>query len=674
MPTSSAASQKRLAQLRTLIAYHQKKYHEEDAPEISDEAYDALVRELTQLEGAAGSPSKVAERVGGAASEAFSKVRHVVRQWSLDNVFSDEELEAWEERTRRFLEKAGVAAPSLAYVAEHKLDGLKLVIEYQGGVLVRAATRGDGEVGEDVTHTARTIATLPKKLKQPVSLICVGEVMMFKKDFEKLNRERAATEESLFANPRNAAAGSLRQLDPKVAAARSLSLYVYDLESFDPLGTNIKEPESQWQELALLRKLGLPTSPYPERCSDLSEVKEFYCRWCADHETLPFGLDGVVVKVDDLTLQTALGYTARAPRFGVAYKFPAVESTTVVEAIELQVGRTGVVTPVAHLRPVLIDGSTVARATLHNEDQIKRLDVRVGDTVILRKAGDIIPEVVSVLLPLRPEKTKPYRFPSTIAACGGDGRIERIPGEAAYRCVSLNSEVLRRERLYYAVSKGALNIDGIGPRIIDALLDQKLVSTLADLFALTKEDFLSLPGFKDKAAENAVAAIAAARTTTLPRLLIALSINHVGEETARLITTHFPTMEAVRSASEAALAAVNGVGPTIAASVVAWQKNKEAQRELRALLPYLQFPEGRVTASAKTTLAGTTFVFTGTLSSLSRDDAKELVRTRGGAVTASVSPKTSYVVVGSDPGTKAADAARLGVKVLSENEFLALVA
>ncbi|MBY0309955.1 NAD-dependent DNA ligase LigA [Patescibacteria group bacterium] len=673
MPKSVSNNDERMARLRELLVYHQARYYQDDAPEISDQAYDALVTELRALEASLGVVSSVASAVGGEASAAFSKVTHAVRQWSLDNVFTREELSAWEDRLVRILQKSGIFETP-TYVAEHKLDGLKLVIEYVEGRLVRAATRGDGQVGEDVTHTARTISSLPHILADPVSLICVGEVMMLKKDFQTLNSVRAKAGESLFANPRNAAAGSLRQLDPAVAKARLLSLFVYDLDQLEVADTGVIAPTSQWAELALLKKLGLPTNPHSKRCPTLKEVQSFYDTWKVDHDALPFGLDGVVVKVDSVAAQAALGYTARAPRFGVAYKFPAVESTTVVEGIELQVGRTGVVTPVAHLRPVLIDGSTVARATLHNENQIKRLDVRVGDTVIIRKAGDIIPEVVSVLQLLRPVSAKPYRFPKTVEGCGGDGRIERVPGEAAYRCVSLDSDFLLRQRLYYFVSKGALNIDGVGPRIIDALLEKKLIRTPADLFLLTKEDFLTLEGFKDKAAANAVMAIAAARTTTLPRLLIALGIENVGEETARLLASHFNTVSELRQATEATLAAIPGIGSTIAASVVAWQKDEVGQKNLDALLKYLVLEAKPKGALKNNFLEGKSFVFTGTLSSLGRDEAKELVRQAGGKVVGSVSKNTSYVVVGADPGSKATEATALGVAVIDEQAFLDLVA
>lgn len=669
MPTAQNPED-RLSQLRDLVAYHQRKYHEEDAPEISDEAYDALVRELGLLEVAAGIEGGVSGALGGTPSTAFAKVVHRVRQWSFDNAFDDAELRGWEERVLRLLEKAGITtAPT--YVAEHKIDGLKLVLEYEMGRLVRAATRGNGEVGEDVTHTARTITDIPETLEEPVDLICVGEVWMSAEAFARLNLERAAAGEALFANPRNAAAGSLRQLDPAVAAARALSFFAYDVDFFS--APSRPRPETQWRELDLLRTLGLPVNTHSVFCDNLEAVIAFYREWQDAHHTLPYGVDGVVIKIDAVVLQEALGYTARAPRFGIAYKFPAIESTTVVEAIELQVGRTGVVTPVAHLAPVNIDGSTVARATLHNEDQIKRLDVRVGDTVVIRKAGDIIPEVVSVLVGLRPEGTKPYRFPKRVPGCGGDGRIERVPGESAYRCVSLDSAFLHRQRLYHFVSKGALNIDGVGPRIIDALLEHGKVKTAADLFTLSESDFRALPGFKERAAKNAVEAIKAARETTLPRLLIALSIEHVGEETARLLARHFPEITLLQKAKEVDLATIVGIGPVIARAIVEWQQDAVAQGELARLLPNLTFVSGTPTAASQT-LAGTTFVFTGSLSTLSRDEAKEMVRVAGGRVSSSVSKATSYLVVGDEPGSKYEDATALQVPVLTEAEFLALVA
>jgi len=441
------------------------------------------------------------------------------------------------------------------------------------------------------------------------------------------------------------------------------------LELFD---TKMSVPQTQWDELQLLKLLGLPVNEHSKLCSSVDAVQAFYDHWKHKHGDLTYGVDGVVIKVNDVSLQRILGYTAKAPRFGVAYKFPAVEATTVIEDIQLQVGRTGVITPVAHLRPVRIDGSTVSRATLHNEDNIKRLDVRIGDTVILRKAGDIIPEIVSVITTLRPPKTKPYRFPDTVSECGGDGRIERIPGEAAYRCVSKDSGALHRQRLYYFVSKSALNIDGVGPKIIDALLDHGLISTHADLFSLTMGDIKDLPGFKDKSAENVITAITEAKTVPFYRLLVGLSIDNVGEETARLLADRFGTIEDLKKATEEDIAAIYGIGPTVAQSIHVWFKNKDHQKMLTELLQYITVV-GPEAGSKSATLANKTFVLTGTLSTLSRDEAKEEIHKRGGKVTGSVSKKTDYVIVGADPGSKADEAAKLSVPILDEKAFLKLM-
>ncbi len=669
---STAKQKKRLKQLRVTVAYHQKRYHEQDAPEISDEAYDALIEELEKLElSLEGKVSTITGTVGGQASEAFSKVTHKARQWSFDNVFNEDELVEWSARVQRLVTEADLkVVPS--YVCEHKVDGLKLVIEYQKGRLVRAATRGDGAVGEDVTHTAQTISTLPKTLKYPVSLLCVGEVWLAEKDFERINAERATAGEALFANPRNAAAGSLRQLDPEVSRRRNLSLTVYDLDLLEVFDTKLEIPTTQWEELQLLKTLGLPTDKNPKLCKSVKEIQVFYDNWKDKRDSLSHGIDGVVIKVNEVSLQKALGYTAKAPRFGVAYKFPAVEATTVVEDIQLQVGRTGVITPVAHLRPVRIDGSTVSRATLHNEDNIARLDVRVGDTIILRKAGDIIPEIVSVILSLRPTKTKPYRFPAAVSECGGDGRIERILGSAAYRCVFKDSGVLHRQRLYYFVGKTAMNIDGVGPKIVDAFLDNGLISTHADLFTLTAGDIKDLPGFKEKSAENIIAAINAVRTVPLHRFLVGLSIDSVGEETARLLADRFGTVTALAAATVEEIAAIYGIGDVVAESIVAWFTDKNHLKVVDELLKYVT-PEIETGQATSATLQDKIFVLTGTLTKYSRDEAKEEIQKRGGKVTGSVSKKTDYVVMGAEPGSKVEEASRLRVAILDEKTFLKLL-
>ena len=675
MTKVSTAAIERLSKLRELVAYHKKRYHTDDNPELSDQAYDALVAELVVLEKTlVGKNSVVVEGVGGETSAAFTKVTHRVRQWSFDNVFDFQELTAWEERLLRYLRKEAVGATPLpSYVAEHKIDGLKLVLEYKEGIFFRATTRGDGEVGEDVTHTALTIKTLPQRLPEQVNLICVGEVWLSKKDFTALNHKQTLAGEGLFANPRNAAAGTLRQLDPQVAALRNLSLFVYDVDLLENSKGQDIAPQTQHEELALLKEFGFPVNVYSEFCKTISDIEAYYQVWKGKADDLPYGVDGVVLKVNEVSLQKAAGYTAKSPRFGVAYKFPAVETTTVVEAIELQVGRTGVVTPVAHLRPVLVDGSTVARATLHNEDQIKRLDVRVGDTVILRKAGDVIPEVVAVLTALRPKDAQSYRFPKKVALCGGEGSIYRVPGEAAYRCVSTDSAYLHQLRLHYFVSKTALNIDGVGPKIIDALLAAGKIKDQADLFSLTKEDFLTLPGFKEKSAQNAVLAIYKARQVTLSRLLVGLSIDQVGEETARLLVQYFPTPEAIIRATREAFEAVHGIGGVVADAMIAWQKDSSAQALFRRLLAALELQPER-DQIVNGTLAGLVFVFTGTMERYGRTEAAQLVEGLGAIVSNSVTKKTSYVVVGADPGSKVKEATRLGVTVLDEVGFLSLVA
>lgn len=664
----------RLAKLRALVAYHQTKYHQDDTPEITDEAYDSLVRELSDLEQFyEGGQSRVTAAIGAPARVAFSKVVHVVPQWSFDNVFSAAELNDWEGRLNRILVEADLAAAKYSYVTEHKIDGLKLVLTYKKGELIQAVTRGDGAVGEDVTHTARTIRDIPHHLTSPVDLICVGEVWLAGAELTRINEERILSGEAVFANPRNAAAGTLRQLDGEVCRTRNLSMFCYDIDAFSPLSTSHAIPQTQYAELALLKELGLRTNPHAKRCSDLRAIATYYELWQAKRHDLPYGIDGVVIKVDEISIQKIAGYTARAPRFGVAYKFPAEQVTTVVEDIGLQVGRTGVITPVAHLRPVVVAGSTVARATLHNEDQIKRLDIRIGDTIVLQKAGDVIPEIVEVLFDLRPEKTKPYRFPKTVAGCGGDGHIERIPGEAAYRCVITDSVELHRKRLHYFVSKAGLNIDGVGPKIIDQLVDTDLIATYADLFMVTTDELLLLPGFKMKSAENVVTALQAARTQPLYRLIAALGIDQVGEETARLVAGYFGTLEAVLKASIPELIAIHGVGEETAVSLHSWFRQKDNLITIQELRKYITLEAAPVSIGS-VKLSGKTFVLTGTLETMTRDDAKEKIRLAGGSVSGSVSRKTDYVVVGSNAGSKAEAATSLGVTILTEQEFQSLIA
>lgn len=666
--------QARAGKLRTLIEHHSAAYHTHDAPEISDAAYDALVEELRSLEKRypelveAGSPT---ERVGGVPLAQFTKIVHATPQWSFDNAFSEEDLRSWDERVRKLARGAGFSDGAVSYVAEHKIDGLKVVLSYEKGILKTAATRGDGRVGEDITEQVKTIRSVPLTLSQPVTLIAVGEAWLPKKELVRINDERLKEGETPFANTRNAAAGSLRQLDPKVTARRRLEVFVYDIDRLQELPKGLSTPETQEEELVLLETFGFQVNPHRIVVKNADDILSYYETAKKAHADEEYGVDGLVLKVNSIRIQEALGYTAKAPRWGVAFKFPAEEATTVVEDIMLQVGRTGVITPVAKLKPVRVAGSTVSRATLHNEDEIRRLDVRIGDTVIIQKAGDVIPDIVRVLTELRTGKEKKYAFPKTVPACGGDGRIERIPGMAAWRCVNPDSPARRIRAFEYFVSKHGFDIEGLGKKTAALLISEGVVQSFDEIFELEEGDFLALPGFADISAKKAVEAIRkAAAAVPLERLITALSIPQVGVETARDLARHFGSIERIQNATKEDLCAVDGVGEVVADALVRWFKNSENKAMLKRLLSHvvLLAPQKRGNA-----LAGKTFVFTGSLETMSREEGEEKVRSLGGSASSSVSKKTSFVVVGADAGSKADKARELGVPILSERGFLELV-
>lgn len=667
--------QARAQKLHSLIEHHARAYHTHDAPEISDAAYDALVEELRALEKAHpellkhGSPT---ERVGGAPLAQFTKIVHATPQWSFDNAFSEEDLRAWDERVRKLARSAGFEERAVDYVAEHKIDGLKVVLTYEQGDLKSAATRGDGRVGEDITENVKTIRSVPLKLSQPVSVIAVGEAWLPKKELTRINEERLKEEETPFANTRNAAAGSLRQLDPKVTASRRLEVFVYDIDRLQNLPSGVSAPETQEEELVLLERLGFQVNTHRIVAKNAEDILAYYETSKKAHADEEYGVDGLVLKVNTIRIQEALGYTAKAPRWGIAFKFPAEEATTIVEDIILQVGRTGVITPVAKLKPVRVAGSLVSRATLHNEDEIKRLDVRIGDTVIIQKAGDVIPDIVRVLTELRTGKEKAYSFPKTVSACGGDGRIERIPGMAAWRCVNPDSPARRRRAFEYFVSKHGLDIEGLGKKTAALLIDEGVVQSFDELFELEEGDFLALPGFAEISAKKSIEAIQeAAKGVPLSRFITALSIPQVGEETARDLANYFGSIEALRNASKESLLAIDGIGEVVADALLSWFSSPENARLVKKLLSHVTIlpPEKRGSA-----LSGKTFVFTGTMTGMSREEAEAKVRSLGGEASSSVSKKTSFVVVGAEAGSKADKARELGIPILNERAFLELLA
>lgn len=659
--------QERAKLLRESITRYRTLFHEKDESPISPEALDSLKRELQELEAeypelvTADSPLR---RVAGKALPELTKVRHAIAQWSLDDAFDEDDIRAFDTRVRKMLEKAGETKP-LRYVAELKIDGLHVVLTYEKGILQQAATRGDGIVGENVTHTIRTIGSIPEKLSRPVDLIVEGEVYMSKAGFEKLNERRKKNNEPLFANPRNVAAGSVRQLDPQVAAERPLDAFLYDIEYL--VGASM--PETQTEELEYLRKLGLPVNRHRKSDATIEEVIAFWRTWHGEmRDKQDYLIDGVVVKVESRAHQQLLGHTGKGPRFAIALKFAAEQVTTVVEDIGLQIGRTGKLTPVAHLRPVSVAGTTVARATLHNEDFILDKDIRIGDTVILQKAGDIIPEVVEVLKELRTGKEKVWKFPTHSPLCGGDGAIERVSGEAAHRCAVRGSYAEQQLRLAHFASKGALDIDGFGGKTVALLMEHGLVSDFDDLFELTRDELLALPKFKDKAADNLLTAIEKAKQVPLDRLLVGLSIDHVGAETALVLARKFRTLHRLGQQGVEDLMEVEGIGETVAKAVRNWFKKEANQQLIKRLSAHLDIQ--LVDDPAKGgVLEGKTVVVTGTLPTLSRDDARNAIKKAGGTFAGMVSKKTTFVLAGENAGSKLSAAEKLGIEVIDEKEF-----
>ena len=656
-------AEKRIQELRCVLEGHRVLYHVHDTPEISDELYDSLMRELDGLEqefpefDSALSPTN---RIGGEPIDHFEKIKHTVSQWSFNNVFDFEELQKWEERNITILKKEKIATTPL-YVVEMKIDGLKVILTYEKGQFVRGATRGDGITGEDITENLKTVKSIPLVLKDTVSMTVIGEAWMKKKDLQKINEDREKEELPLYANTRNLTAGTLRQLDPRIVAKRNIQIFAYDIEGL--------EIETQEKELQMLEDYGFLVNQDRKVCKNVQEVQTFYETWIHKRHNQDYGIDGLVIKINQRNIWDRLGYTAKSPRAGVAYKFPAEEVATKLLSISVQVGRTGAITPVAELSPVLLAGSTVKRATLHNGDEIKRLDVRVLDTVALRKAGDVIPEIFGVFKELRPKGTKEFIMPTHCPSC--NSKLEKInigkELSAALYCKNKKCPAQHIEGLIHFVSKKGMNIEGLGEKIIEIFHTLGLITDYASIFALKKEDIEGLEGFGEKSADNILASIHSARRVELHRFIYSLGIRHVGEQTAKDIAKHFVSFERFATASLEELSHVEGVGKKVGEEVRAYFDGKENKAQLAMLLKEVKIIHEAVTQDGK--LFNKVFVITGTLPTLSREEAKELIEKNGGKVSGSVSSRTDYLLAGENAGSKRIEAEKIGTKIISESDL-----
>ncbi len=655
--------------LQTELARLEHAYYVLDQPLVPDAEYDRLYRELLDLEQKHPdwiSADSLSQRVGGTPLKVFNEVKHAVPMLSLNNAFEESELINFDRRCRD-----GLGLESVNYACELKFDGLAISLRYEHGVLVQAATRGDGASGEDVTVNIRTIRAIPLRLtgkKIPDVLEVRGEVFMHRDDFEKMNKYAATLGEKEFANPRNAAAGSLRQLDSKITAKRPLSFFAYGLGAFEPINWL---PKTHSQLLDHYVELGLPVCQERRVVSSVEGLNQFYQEIGRKRNQLPYEIDGVVYKVNSFSQQNTLGFVSRAPRFAIAHKYPAQEEITTVLGIDVQVGRTGAITPVARLSPVLVGGVTVTNATLHNEDEVRRKDVRVGDTVVVRRAGDVIPEVVSVVLDRRPQHTQPFEIPSRCPIC--DSHIERLVDEAIARCSGgLFCAAQRKQALLHFAHRRAMDIEGLGDKIVDQLVDLNLVRTPADLYRLGFSALANLERMGDKSADNLIRSIAQSKSTSLPRFIFGLGIRHVGESTAKDLAKYFGTMQALMDAQMEDLLTVNDVGPVVANSIISFMSESHNREVIEQLLASgIEFQVEEQIASVD--LSGKTFVLTGTLPTMSRDQAKALLEAAGAKVAGSVSQKTSYVVAGSDAGSKLEKANELGIPILDEDALMKIL-
>ncbi|MEA1936332.1 MAG: NAD-dependent DNA ligase LigA [Thermodesulfobacteriota bacterium] len=662
---------KRIEELRAQINYHNERYYRLDDPEISDAEYDRMMAELNVLEkefadyiDISASPT---QRVGATPLEKFKTVSHLTPMLSLSNAFSETDIKEFDERIKRFLG----TSENISFVIEPKLDGVAVNLIYEKGILTAGLTRGDGSVGEDVTQNLRTIRSIPLKLTEnrdipiPVEIEIRGEVYIEIDAFKKFNKRRLNEGEPPFANPRNAAAGSLRQLDSRITAKRPLDIFCYGI------GALTGESFQKHQDvLKALSEWGFKVNPDIRPAENIGECIEYYHDMVRTRNELPYEIDGVVIKVDSLDIQDRLGTVSRSPRWAVACKFPAIQETTVIEDIKVQVGRTGVLTPVALMKPVSVGGAMVSRATLHNQDEIDKKDIKIGDTVIIQRAGDVIPEVVKVIKSKRNGSEKIFRMPDTCPECGS--RVVRLEGETAHRCIGFACPARIRENIKHFVSRGGMEIEGLGEKLVSQLLDTKTIADPADLYYLTQERLTKLERMADKSATNLLNALEQSKNPPLEKLIFALGIRHVGEHIARILTREFKTLDNLKNATEENLQTIDGIGPEIAESVTAFFKEKSNQKVIEKLREFGVKPKETISKESAD-LSGISFVFTGTMKILTRNRAREIVESSGGDVSSSITKRTDYIVAGESPGSKFDRAKDMGITILDEEEFLKLV-
>jgi DNA ligase (NAD+) len=660
---------KRIEELQDLINYHNKRYYQFDDPEISDAEYDKLMTELIQLENTYAdhidSTYSPTQRVGAAPLEKFDTFTHLTPMLSLSNAFSKDDILDFNERINRFLGNA----KDISFVVEPKLDGIAVNLIYEGGLFTAGATRGDGTAGENVTQNLKTIQSLPLRMKNasntPDKIEIRGEVIIGIDSFKKLNTRRIDTGETAFANPRNAAAGSLRQLDSKVTAKRPLDIFCYAIGHAE--GKTFK---NQWEILQTLADWGFKVNPHVKQTGNINECIQYYDEIALLRKDLDYEIDGIVIKVDSLETQARLGAISRSPRWAIACKFPPTQATTSIENIIIQVGRTGVLTPVAKMKPVPISGVTVSSATLHNQDEINKKDIRIGDTVIIQRAGDVIPEVVKVIKSQRTGSERIFHIPETCPSCGS--RVARLEGEAAYRCINFDCPAQIRENIKHFVSRGAMDIEGLGEKIISQMLDENIINDPADLYYLTKNDLVVLERMADKSVKNLLASIEGSKKPPLEKFIFALGIRHVGEHISRILAKEFFTLDNLIKATEDKLISINEIGPEVAGSITKYFRISSNSKMIERLSKAGVKPQDAV-EKKPSELTGKSFLFTGTLESFPRSQAREIVESLGGNVSTSLTKNTDYVVVGKSPGSKLGKAQQLNITTISEDDFLELI-